>query len=169
MRMTMVGTGYVGLVTGVCFANTGVDVVCLDVDKRKIEKLRNGICPIYEPGLTELMVKNHDAGRLRYTLDKPEAYRDADMIFICVGTPSDEDGRADLKYVLQAAADVGAVHQGPRPRARAQDRHRQEHRPGRLDDEGPRPRSARSSGRTSSSTSATTPSSSRRATRSATS
>ena len=70
MRLTMVGTGYVGLVTGVCFANTGNDVTCLDVDPRKIEKLKRGECPIYEPGLTELMERNNAAGRLRYTLDK---------------------------------------------------------------------------------------------------
>src|SRR3954469_6816059 len=75
MRLTMVGTGYVGLVTGVCFANTGNDVICLDVDARKIEKLRQGVCPIYEPGLTELMARNYESGRLRYTLDKEEAYR----------------------------------------------------------------------------------------------
>jgi len=107
--MTMVGTGYVGLVTGVCFANTGVEVVCLDIDERKMEKLRRGVCPIYEPGLAELMVKNHEAGRLVFTLDKDLAYREAEMIFICVGTPSGEDGRADLQYVLQAATDIGTV------------------------------------------------------------
>lgn len=109
MRLTMVGTGYVGLVTGVCFSNTGNDVTCLDVDPKKIEKLRQGVCPIYEPGLTELMERNFEAGRLRYTLDKAEAYRDAEMIFICVGTPSDERGHTDLKYVFAAADDIGDV------------------------------------------------------------
>jgi len=109
MRLTMVGTGYVGLVTGVCFANTGVHVTCLDVDPKKIAKLEQGVCPIYEPGLTELMVKNAAAGRLEYTLDKQKAYRNADMIFICVGTPSGEDGRADLKYVFQAADEIADV------------------------------------------------------------
>lgn len=109
MRLTMVGTGYVGLVTGVCFSNTGNDVTCLDVDARKIDKLRQGVCPIYEPGLTELMEKNAKAGRLHYTLDKDEAYRDADMIFICVGTPSDERGHTDLKYVHSAADDIADV------------------------------------------------------------
>jgi len=109
MRLTMVGTGYVGLVTGVCFANTGNDVTCLDVDAKKIEKLRQGICPIYEPGLTELMGRNFDAGRLKYTLDKKEAYRDADMIFICVGTPSDERGHTDLKYIHAASDDIAEV------------------------------------------------------------
>lgn len=109
MRLTMVGTGYVGLVTGVCFANTGNDVTCLDVDARKIEKLKNGVCPIYEPGLTELMERNYTAGRLTYTLDKAAAYKDADMIFICVGTPSDERGHTDLKYVYSAADDIADV------------------------------------------------------------
>lgn len=109
MRLTMVGTGYVGLVTGVCLANTGNDVICLDVDAKKIEKLEQGICPIYEPGLTELMVRNTEAGRLRYTLDKAMAYRDADMVFICVGTPPGEDGSADLQYVLQGAEDIAKV------------------------------------------------------------
>jgi UDPglucose 6-dehydrogenase len=109
MRLTMVGTGYVGLVTGVCFANTGNDVVCLDVDARKIEKLRQGICPIYEPGLTELMARNFEAGRLKYAVDTTEAYQAADMIFICVGTPSDERGHTDLKFVHGAAADIAAA------------------------------------------------------------
>src|ERR1044071_6715462 len=95
MRLTMVGTGYVGLVTGVCFANTGNHVTCLDVDAGKIEKLRKGVCPIYEPGLTELMERNIGAKRLEFTLDRAGAYRDAEMIFICVGTPSDERGHTD--------------------------------------------------------------------------
>ncbi len=109
MKLTMVGTGYVGLVTGVCLANTGNDVVCLDVDPEKIDKLKQNICPIYEPGLTELMIKNAEAGRLTYTLDKSEAYRDAEMIFICVGTPSDENGHTDLKYIESAADDIADV------------------------------------------------------------
>jgi len=97
MRLTMVGTGYVGLVTGVCFANAGNDVICLDVDAAKIEKLKQGVCPIYEPGLTELMLRNAQAGRLTYTTDKKGAYRDAEMVFICVGTPSDDRGHTDMK------------------------------------------------------------------------
>ena len=116
MRLTMVGTGYVGLVTGVCFANTGNHVVCLDVDAGKIEKLKKGVCPIYEPGLTELMERNIAAKRLDFTLDKASAYRDADMIFICVGTPSDERGHTDLKYIHSAADDIAEVLQklGPK-------------------------------------------------------
>jgi UDPglucose 6-dehydrogenase len=106
MKLTMVGTGYVGLVTGACLANTGNDVTCLDVDPKKIEKLQRGECPIYEPGLTDLMKTNVDAGRLHFTLDKNSAYADAQMIFICVGTPSDAKGNADLSYVLAAADDI---------------------------------------------------------------
>ncbi|MEO1009296.1 MAG: UDP-glucose/GDP-mannose dehydrogenase family protein [Planctomycetota bacterium] len=109
MKLTMVGTGYVGLVTGVCFANTGNDVVCLDVIPDKVDTINRGECPIYEPGLTELMQRNLKAGRLKATLDKDEAYRDAEMIFICVGTPSGADGKADLKYVMQAADDIAHV------------------------------------------------------------
>ncbi|MEM7577583.1 MAG: UDP-glucose 6-dehydrogenase, partial [Planctomycetota bacterium] len=114
MRITMVGTGYVGLVTGTCFANLGNEVTCLDVDPRKIEKLNNGVSPIYEPGLDEMIQRNHKAGRLHFTTDKKAAYQSAEMIFICVGTPSDENGHADLKYVLAASADIGrAIEEGP--------------------------------------------------------
>lgn len=114
MRITIVGTGYVGLVTGTCLANTGNDVVCLDVDAAKIEKLGRGISPIYEPGLDEMIRRNVKAGRLHFTTDKQEAYDEGELIFICVGTPSDADGNADLKYVLGAAADIGnAMEQAP--------------------------------------------------------
>jgi UDPglucose 6-dehydrogenase len=106
MKLTMVGTGYVGLVTGACFAAMGNDVVCLDVDQRKIDMLRRGESPIYEPGLSEMLKANIAAGRIRFTLDKAEAYRHAEAIFICVGTPSDEDGSADLQYVLAVAKDI---------------------------------------------------------------
>lgn len=116
MRLTMVGTGYVGLVTGVCFANTGNHVTCLDVDAAKIEKLKQGVCPIYEPGLTELMEHNIAAKRLEFTLDKAAAYKDAEMIFICVGTPSDERGHTDLKYVHSAADDIADVLKSLGPR-----------------------------------------------------
>lgn len=109
MKLTMVGTGYVGLVTGVCLANTGNHVACLDIDPEKIRRLRAGECPIYEPGLTELLQRNIAAGRLTFTLNKDEAYRDAEMVFICVGTPSDERGHADLRFVHQAADDIAAV------------------------------------------------------------
>ncbi|QOI99815.1 MAG: UDP-glucose/GDP-mannose dehydrogenase family protein [Phycisphaeraceae bacterium] len=119
MRLTMVGTGYVGLVTGVCFSNTGNTVTCLDVDPSKIEKLRRGQSPIYEPGLDELLERNIAAGRLKFTLDKDEAYRDADAIFICVGTPSDDRGHTDLRYIERAADDIGAVLKALGPKAAA--------------------------------------------------
>ena len=114
MRITMVGTGYVGLVTGTCFANVGNDVTCLDIDQKKIDKLNNGISPIYEPGLDDLIKRNTKAGRLTFTTDAASAYQSAEVIFICVGTPSDEQGHADLKYVLAASADIGkAIEAGP--------------------------------------------------------
>lgn len=107
MNLTMVGTGYVGLVTGACFAETGNHVMCLDVDERKIAMLKRGESPIYEPGLAEMIVRNAQAGRLHFTTSRREAYEHGDAIFICVGTPSDEDGSADLKYVLAVASDIG--------------------------------------------------------------
>ena len=114
MRITMVGTGYVGLVTGTCFATTGNHVTCLDVDQKKIEKLNQGISPIYEPGLDDLIRRNTKAGRLQFTTEKQKAYQSAELIFICVGTPSDEKGRADLKYILAAARDIGdAIEKAP--------------------------------------------------------
>ncbi|MFI4861539.1 MAG: UDP-glucose dehydrogenase family protein [Phycisphaerales bacterium JB063] len=114
MHITMVGTGYVGLVTGTCFANVGNDVTCLDIDQKKIDKLNNGISPIYEPGLDEMISRNHKAGRLNFTTEAAPAYQSAEVIFICVGTPSDANGRADLKYVLAAAADIGkAIEAAP--------------------------------------------------------
>lgn len=114
MQLTMVGTGYVGLVTGTCFSNTGNHVTCLDIDQTKIDKLRAGQSPIYEPGLDELITRNVKAGRLHFTTEKQKAYQDAEAIFICVGTPSDERGHADLKYVLAAASDIGkAIEAAP--------------------------------------------------------
>ncbi|RMH10878.1 MAG: UDP-glucose/GDP-mannose dehydrogenase family protein [Planctomycetota bacterium] len=109
MRLTMVGTGYVGLVTGTCLSNTGNNVTCLDVDDRKIEALRRGECPIYEPGLSELIHKNVDARRLFFTTDRDEAYRQAEMIFICVGTPTAPDGSTDMRYIEGAADDIADV------------------------------------------------------------
>ncbi len=118
MHLTMVGTGYVGLVTGACFAETGNQVTCLDIDERKIAMLRRGESPIYEPGLSEMLARNIAAERIRFTTDRAEAYRDAEAIFICVGTPPGEDGSADLKYVLQAAADIGDAIEALGPDAR---------------------------------------------------
>lgn len=96
MKIVMIGTGYVGLVTGTCFSNSGNDVTCLDIDESKIEGLKNGQIPIYEPGLTEMVVRNHKAGRLNFTTSYEECIPDADAIFIAVGTPQSEDGSANL-------------------------------------------------------------------------
>jgi UDPglucose 6-dehydrogenase len=106
MKITMVGTGYVGLVSGVCFADLGNDVICLDVDENKIDSLNKGIIPIYEPGLTEILEKNVKANRLTFTTDKKLAYESSDFIFICVGTPSKTNGDADLSYVYSVAKDI---------------------------------------------------------------
>ncbi len=109
MKIAMVGSGYVGLVSGACFADFGHDVVCVDKDPAKIESLNAGVMPIYEPGLAELVASNAKAGRLTFTTDLPEAIRDAGAIFIAVGTPSRRgDGHADLSYVYAVAEEVGA-------------------------------------------------------------
>ncbi len=107
MRISVIGTGYVGLVTGTCLAESGNDVICMDIDARKIEMLNNGIVPIYEPGLEELVRRNVSHGRLNFTAEMRKAVRNSDIIFIAVGTPPDEDGSADLKYVLDAARQIG--------------------------------------------------------------
>jgi len=107
MKISVVGTGYVGLVSGTCFAETGIDVVCVDIDKNKIDKLNNGHIPIYEPGLEDIYKRNVEKGRLTFTTDLKSSIVDADAIFIAVGTPSDEDGSADLKYVLGVAREIG--------------------------------------------------------------
>lgn len=107
MKIAVVGTGYVGLVTGTCFAESGVSVICVDNDLRKIQLLREGKSPIFEPGLETMMANNLDKGRLLFTNDIKEAIKEAEVIFIAVGTPPGEDGSADLKHVLAVAADVG--------------------------------------------------------------
>ncbi|MCA9050433.1 MAG: UDP-glucose/GDP-mannose dehydrogenase family protein [Planctomycetaceae bacterium] len=112
MKVTMIGTGYVGLVTGTCFAESGNDVTCVDVDRRKVELLNSGGIPIYEPGLTELVRRNVAAERLQFTDDYQQAVSDARCVFICVGTPQDDSGAADMKYV-QSAAEQMAPHLSP--------------------------------------------------------
>jgi UDPglucose 6-dehydrogenase len=107
MQVAVIGTGYVGLVAGACLADTGRDVVCVDIDEAKIEGLRNGIIPIYEPGLEPLVNRNLADGRLRFSTDVGGAVRESDVIFIAVGTPMDEDGSADLQHVLAVAATIG--------------------------------------------------------------
>jgi UDPglucose 6-dehydrogenase len=104
--IAVIGTGYVGLVTGVCLSDIGHNVTCVDIDKQKVEKMKQGISPIYEPGLDELMKKNIERGRLRFTTSHEEAFRDAEIIYIAVGTPQKEDGSADLRFVEQAAKDI---------------------------------------------------------------
>ncbi|GAB3384192.1 UDP-glucose dehydrogenase family protein [Lysobacter fragariae] len=107
MRATIFGTGYVGLVTGTCLAEVGHDIVCVDIDAAKVEGLNNGVIPIYEPGLEPMVKANHAAGRLQFTTDAATAIQHGDTIFIAVGTPPDEDGSADLKYVLAVAKTIG--------------------------------------------------------------
>ena len=107
MRVAVAGTGYVGLVSGTCFASMGNDVWCIDVDKEKIKGLKKGIIPIYEPGLKEMVLSNVGTGHLHFTTDIGEALEACDICLICVGTPPGEDGSADLKYVLQVAEDIG--------------------------------------------------------------
>jgi UDPglucose 6-dehydrogenase len=107
MKIAIIGTGYVGLVTGTCFAETGVDVICIDIDERKIENLKKGNLPIYEPGLKPMVERNLEKGRLHFSTSLKENIAECEAVFIAVGTPPDEDGSADLKYVLAAASDIG--------------------------------------------------------------
>ncbi|WP_082079917.1 UDP-glucose dehydrogenase family protein [Cupriavidus basilensis] len=114
MKITIIGSGYVGLVTGTCLAELGNDVLCLDLDATKIEMLNAGEVPIYEPGLKELIERNHAAGRLRFTSDIEASVSFGDIQFIAVGTPPDEDGSADLRYVLAAARNIGRYMTTPK-------------------------------------------------------
>ena len=107
MRVCIFGTGYVGLVTGTCLAEVGHDVVCVDIDAAKVEGLNNGVVPIFEPGLEPLVKANHAAGRLRFSTDGAEGVAHGEVLFIAVGTPPDEDGSADLQYVLAVARTIG--------------------------------------------------------------
>ena len=106
MKIAVAGTGYVGLVAGVCFAEKGYDVTCVDVDEKKIEMMRQGISPIYEDGLEELMQKNNARGTLHFTTDHVAAYKDADAIFIGVGTPEMPDGSANLSYIATVSRQI---------------------------------------------------------------
>ena len=107
MKITVIGTGYVGLVTGACLSDVGIDVTCVDIDQNKIDGLKNGILPIYEPGLEEIVKRNYKKGRLNFSTDLGDAIRGSEAAFIAVGTPPGEDGSADLKYVLAVADQIG--------------------------------------------------------------
>src|SRR5215204_2929593 len=112
MHIAVIGTGYVGLVTGACFAEFGVDVTCVDVDKVKIEKLNKGIIPIYEPGLDQIVEKNVKAGRLHFTTDIKTAVDQALVVFLAVGTPPQADGTPDMSFYRQAAKDIAEAMNG---------------------------------------------------------
>jgi UDPglucose 6-dehydrogenase len=114
MNIAVVGTGYVGLVAGACFAETGNDVMCVDVDAKKVEGLRKGVVPIFEPGLEDLVKSNAKAGRLQFTTSLKDAVESSEVIFIAVGTPQDEDGSADLTHVLAVARGIGECMNGPK-------------------------------------------------------
>ena len=107
MKITIVGTGYVGLVTGACFSEVGIEVTCIDIDHKKIENLKNGIIPIYEPGLEKMVQRNIEKKRLNFSTSLKDSLQDVDVVFSAVGTPPDEDGSADLQYVLNVAREVG--------------------------------------------------------------
>ncbi|GAB6393902.1 MAG: UDP-glucose/GDP-mannose 6-dehydrogenase [Bacteroidales bacterium] len=109
MKIAIVGTGYVGLVTGTCFAEMGTEVYCVDVDRKKIESLKKGVIPIYEPGLEEMVNRNYQSGRLLFTTELEDCINDIEVLFCAVGTPPDEDGSADLRYVLEVARQVGRL------------------------------------------------------------
>src|ERR1051326_4698601 len=112
MKISVVGTGYVGLVTGTCFAETGNNVCCVDIDKSKVEKLTNGEITIYEPGLEKLFIRNLKEERLHFTTSLEEGIKDASIIFLALPTPPGENGSADLKYVLGVAEDLGKIMTG---------------------------------------------------------
>ena len=114
MKLAVIGTGYVGLVAGTCFAETGNDVICVDVDQAKIDRLKQGVVPIYEPGLEEMLTRNSREGRLLFTTDLADAVRRSLIVFIAVGTPAGEDGSSDLSYVLKAAEQIGRAMDGYR-------------------------------------------------------
>src|SRR3954469_9521345 len=107
MNITVIGTGYVGLVVGACLAETGNNVICADLDKAKIDGLKQNVLPIYEPGLDDYVERNQTSGRIVFTTDVPSAVASADVVFIAVGTPPDEDGSADLRHVLSVADTIG--------------------------------------------------------------
>ncbi len=125
MKIAVIGTGYVGLVTGTCLAESGNDVVCVDKVAEKIARLKQGMIPIYEPGLAELVHRNFRDGRLRFTTSLPEGIAEAELVFIAVGTPQGDDGGADLRGIWAVGQEIAEHLDEP------QDHRHQEHRPGR--------------------------------------
>lgn len=113
MKIAVIGTGYVGLVTGTCFSEVGMDVTCVDIDEKKIENLKKGILPIYEPGLEEMVLRNVSKKRLHFSTSLKDSIQNAEVVFIAVGTPPDEDGSADLKYVIGVASSIGEHMEHP--------------------------------------------------------
>src|SRR3989344_441196 len=109
MKIAIVGTGYVGLTTGTCLAELGNNLICVDIDESKINKLNNNIIPIYEPDLEDLVIKNRKNGRLKFTTDLKQAIKESEIIFICVGTPPKKSGDADLSYVEDVARTIAEV------------------------------------------------------------
>ena len=109
MEISVIGTGYVGLVSGTCLAEMGNDVICVDIDEKKVEALKRGEIPIYEPGLEKMVLENYNKGTLKFTTDIKEALKSTNIVFIAVGTPMGEDGSADLKYVLAVAKSIGEI------------------------------------------------------------
>ena len=107
MKISIVGTGYVGLVSGTCFAEIGITVTCVDNNAEKIEKLNKGVVPIYEPGLDQMIIRNKEKGRLTFSTSLKDSLKDAEAVFIAVGTPPDEHGNANLKYVFEVASEIG--------------------------------------------------------------
>lgn len=107
MKIKVIGTGYIGLVTGACLSDVGIEVTCVDIDQKKIDGLRNGILPIYKPGLKEIVERNYVKGRLHFSTDLSEVIQGSAAAFIAVATPPGEDGSADLKYVLAVADQIG--------------------------------------------------------------
>jgi len=109
MNIAVVGTGYVGLVTGTCFAETGNNVTCVDIDQAKVEKMKNGVVPIFEPGLELLFERNTKQGRLHFTTVLEDAIKDAEIVFLALPTPPGEDGSADLSYIMGVARDLSHI------------------------------------------------------------
>src|SRR5665213_476713 len=122
MNIAVIGTGYVGLVTGTCFAETGNDVICVDIDEEKVKKLSSGKITIFEPGLEKLFERNRKEGRLKFTTSLADGIKNAKVIFLALPTPPNGDGSADLKYILDVADNICLLYTSPSPRDRQKSR-----------------------------------------------